>query len=465
MAAWKFSEQILRNETITVFNQGKMKRDFTFVNDTVRGIAACMHLEHTEPQLFNLGNHQAVETMYFLELIEKSLGKKAKVRFEDSKAEIAVTYANTTHAQEKLGFKAVTSIETGLDKFAEWFQARQVKTYQCESGCSLDRAFVAAGQQGPVMCGKSGWAEAAAKSRSVTEGCETVLYTFLSRVDHTSIQHPDLPAHCQIAFLVQGSGQADSVVAGGWTTVVVPVPSEPATFSEYAHIPRMAPWLLFAPSVRYAVGHDSRRVLSVSVADLLASLRDKDQDSGLSASILLLRNNRVSNLYEEARLSPGATHQVAAYREYELREGLSYENVFDPELVVFDLQDAAARDFACDWYREAQEWHPHNGSGQLAGVYVLARRMKETVAAVGTRVALKSQSASSSKPDSVTGHTSELSSTKPEWMPIAFRKDATAAAKVSYVRMLTDAHVFHPHKQRNRQHGVAEKERKRHFRH
>jgi hypothetical protein len=463
MAAWKFSEQILKNETITVYNQGKMKRDFTFVNDTIRGIAACMHLEHTEPEVFNLGNHQAVETMYFLELIEKSLGKKAKVRFEDSKAEIAVTYANTTHAYEKLGFKAVTSIETGLEKFAQWFQARQVKTIQCESGCSLDRAFVDAGQQGPAMCGKSGWAQAAEKTRAITKGCETVLYLFLSHADRTASQHADLPAHCQISFVVQANGQTDAVAAEGWTAVTVPVPPESSAFYEYAHIPRMAPWLLFAPSVRYAVGQDSRRVLSLSVADLLAG--SVGDGSGLSASILLLRNSRVSNLYEEAHLNLGATHQVAAYREYELREGLNYDNVFDPELVVFDLHNAVARDFACDWYREAQEWHPHNGSGQLAGAYVLARRMKETAEAAGDHLPqnVRQHLSSSGKPQPAAGQSAATAvSDAPEWIPVAYRKDA-AAAKVSYIRILP-GNVFHPHKQRLHQHAPSESQRKRRLR-
>jgi hypothetical protein len=470
MAAWKFSEQILKNETITVYNQGKMKRDFTFVNDTIRGIAACMHLEHTEPEIFNLGNHQAVETMYFLELIEKSLGKKAKVRFEDSKAEIAVTYANTTHAQEKLGFKAVTSIETGIEKFAEWFQARQVNTVQCESGCTLDRAFVDAGQQGPVMCSKSGWAEAAARSRAITAGCERVLYLFLSRNDHTAGHSTELPAHCQISFVVQSTGQPERAVVEGWTTVGVPVPADPGAFVQYAHISRMAPWLLFAPSVRYAVGQDSRRMLSLSVADLLASLLEGEkgrvnQDHGKTASILLLRNSRVSNLYEEARLSPDATHQVAAYREYEIREGLDYNNVFDPELVVFDLHDAAARDFACDWYREAQEWHPHNGSGQLAGAYVLARRMKEATEAVSHLLPVKVQPplAQPKKEAAAAAQSSVVVATGPEWIPVSFRKD-TEGAKVSYARMLAAAHVFHPHVQRTRPHTPSEKLHLRRFR-
>jgi hypothetical protein len=104
--------------------------------------------------------------------------------------------------------------------------------------------------------------------------------------------------------------------------------------------------------------------------------------SSLSASFLFLRNNRGAN--REAHLGNSSSsrypaHQAAAYREYEAREQLSY--VFGPELVVFNLRDAAARDFSCDLVPRGAECHPHGGSGQLAGTYVLARRMQETIEA------------------------------------------------------------------------------------
>jgi UDP-glucuronate 4-epimerase len=440
MAAWKFSEQILRNETITVYNQGRMKRGFTFVTDIVRGIAACLDLEHTEPEVFNLGNNKPVETMYFLELVEKSVGRKARVRFEDSKAEIAVSYANVTHANEKLGFKASTSIEEGLQKFAEWFRSRQVKTYQCESGCALDSAFAEAGAIGPSMCGVSAWAEAAAKSRTVTEGCETVIYTFLSHLKHR-VESPalnsELPAHCHVAYLAVNGGHEDhSVVVKGWTavTVTVKVPAEASVFTEYASIPRMAPWRLFAPSVRYAVGHDSRRALAMTVKQLLSLLQSSvpatGTDAPRKASVLMLRNARASNLYDEASLSASTGRQVAAYRQQQERDQLSYDNVFDPDLVVFDLHDEVARSFSCEWYREAQEWHPHGGSGQVAGSYVLARRWKEIAERTKSALPLSGADASAAE-----------NTARVEWLPVSAVKGPPA--RVGYVRLLSsDVPVF-----------------------
>lgn len=263
-----------------------------------------------------------------------------------------------------------------------------------------------------------------------------------------SVQKSGLPPHCQILFIVHNQGDQANAEreVEGWTSVAVQVPLMSRDFTEYGRIPRMSPWLLFAPTVRYAVGQDSRRVLSLSVADLLDFLRDKNNT--LTASVLMLRSSGTVNLPEEAALTagkfPNTAHQVAAYREYEQREQLSYDNVFDPELVVFDLQDAAARDFSCDWYREAQEWHPHGGSGHMAGVYVLARRLKEIATAAREHLSPQVRSALEK-------------STKSEWIPIAFRQDTTnELTKVSYLRLLENTHPFvspEHHKQQSKNQG------------
>jgi hypothetical protein len=138
---------------------------------------------------------------------------------------------------------------------------------------------------------------------------------------------------------------------------------------------------------------------------------------------MFIRNSRVSSLYEEARLAVNGqlpAHQVSAYAEYEKRENLNYDNVFDPSLVVFDLQDAAARDFSCEWYREAQEWSPWNGSSQLAGAFVIAKRAAQATAASGSK---------------------ELQRGQQEWIPISFNKQRMQ--KMSYVRILSvDQHAY-----------------------
>ena len=425
MAAWKFTEQILRNETITIFNEGKMKRDFTFVNDTVRGIAACLSYEHDAPEVFNLGYSKPVETMHFLRIIEKSLGKKAKLRFEESKAEIAVTFANTTLAEERLGFKAVVSLEDGMHQFTEWFRDRQKKTIQCESGCSLDRVFLAAGRQESSMCSTSAWATAATISRALTEGCEIVLYKFLTpssqlvTANDISNANATGPANCNIQFISHAKGEkVDATnVDNGWTTVLVEIPGhhELQRTYGYGHIPRIAPWMLFASSVRYAVGIHSRVKLATPLAEVVHLMRRPYNEA--PASVMLIRNSRVSSLYEEARLAVNGklpTHQVSAYAEYEKRENVNYDNVFDPSLVVFDLQDAAARDFSCEWYREAQEWFPWNGSSQLAGAYVIAKRAAEATAASGSE---------------------GLPHGQQEWIPISYNKQSLQ--KMSYVRILS----------------------------
>jgi hypothetical protein len=98
---------------------------------------------------------------------------------------------------------------------------------------------------------------------------------------------------------------------------------------------------------------------------------------------------------------------------------------------VFNLHDAAARDFCCDLVPRGAECHPHGGSGQLAGTYILARRMQETIEAAGDLVPVQLRS-----PQQLMG--------RAEWIPILFVNGTPA--KVSYVRLLSNTQVFMPHR-------------------
>lgn len=122
MSYFSFSEAILKGEPIHLFNQGKMARDFTYIDDVVRGtLAAIDYREGYE--LFNLGNHRPVELLHFVSLLEKELGKKAtKILGEPSPGEVETTFADISNAQEKLGFEPQVSLEEGLHHFVKWFR-------------------------------------------------------------------------------------------------------------------------------------------------------------------------------------------------------------------------------------------------------------------------------------------------------------------------------------------------------
>jgi UDP-glucuronate 4-epimerase len=121
MAYYSFTEAILANKPIHLFNQGKMSRDFTYIDDIVQGILAAIDLEG-EVELFNLGNHHPVPLLNFVEILEKLLRKRAIKIFEERSAgEVENTYADITDSERRLGFKPTTSLETGLTHFLNWY--------------------------------------------------------------------------------------------------------------------------------------------------------------------------------------------------------------------------------------------------------------------------------------------------------------------------------------------------------
>eukprot|EP00122_Pirum_gemmata_P000499 Pgem_evm1s441 len=119
MAAYAFTKKINEGETITVFNNGNMKRDFTFVTDIVDGIIRAMKLPLTQPEVFNLGNGSPVPVMEFVRVIEKLLNKTADIKYVDARTEVPITYADTSKAEKMLGYKSTTSVEEGMARYID----------------------------------------------------------------------------------------------------------------------------------------------------------------------------------------------------------------------------------------------------------------------------------------------------------------------------------------------------------
>lgn len=122
MAAFLFADAIARGEAIKVFNNGKMKRDFTYIDDIVDGIAKS--IEKSYPyEIFNLGHNHPVELEYFIGLVEKGMNKEAKKEYLPLQAgDVVATYADIEHTKEKLGWEPRISIEEGVEKFIEWYK-------------------------------------------------------------------------------------------------------------------------------------------------------------------------------------------------------------------------------------------------------------------------------------------------------------------------------------------------------
>lgn len=123
MAYFSFTEDILKDRSIKVFNYGKMKRDFTYIDDIVNGIVSA--LEKTKKlrhKVINLGNSNPVSLRYFIKCLEKKLNKKAIKEFLPlQKGDVLETYADLKLAKKNLGYKPTIKIDAGLSNFVDWY--------------------------------------------------------------------------------------------------------------------------------------------------------------------------------------------------------------------------------------------------------------------------------------------------------------------------------------------------------
>ena len=126
MAPWLFTEAILANQPIKVFNHGKMQRDFTYIDDIVEGIVRIQDvLPKTEIPytLFNIGNNQPIELSRFIAAIETATGKQAeRISLGMQPGDVERTYADTDRLEAAVGYKPKMDIETGMKNFVEWYK-------------------------------------------------------------------------------------------------------------------------------------------------------------------------------------------------------------------------------------------------------------------------------------------------------------------------------------------------------
>ncbi len=157
MALFLFTEAILAGKPIPVFNYGKMKRDFTYVDDIITGVVRVLdripqnHPEATETlfpspglavpyKVYNIGNNQPVELLRFIEILEDCLGKKAEKEFLPMQpGDVPATYADIEELEQDVGFRPSIPLEVGIPRFVSWYQ-------------SYYRPFSGNGQPGIAEC-------------------------------------------------------------------------------------------------------------------------------------------------------------------------------------------------------------------------------------------------------------------------------------------------------------------------
>ena len=122
MAYFIFTKKILAGETINVFNNGDMKREFTFIDDIISGTKSAINKNY-KCEIFNMGNSKNEKLMDLIKLIENALNKKAKIKFETMQpGDVKETYADIIESKEKLNFSPKVSIQEGIPKFVEWYK-------------------------------------------------------------------------------------------------------------------------------------------------------------------------------------------------------------------------------------------------------------------------------------------------------------------------------------------------------
>lgn len=122
LAIHKFFNSIVKGQPIPVFGDGSTSRDYTFVNDTVKGIEAAINYDQSDFEIINLGNHQTVTLAGLIEAIEKICGKKAIIdRQPEQPGDVPQTFANIAKAGKLLNYHPATDLETGLRAFYDWY--------------------------------------------------------------------------------------------------------------------------------------------------------------------------------------------------------------------------------------------------------------------------------------------------------------------------------------------------------
>jgi UDP-glucuronate 4-epimerase len=136
MTPWLFTDAILAGRPVTLFNNGEISRDFTYIDDIVDGVIRA--LDHPPPddgnekpggsygphRLYNIGNNRSEPLRRLVDLIEKATGRKATIELSPMQAgDVKDTFADIAAIQSDLGYRPTTPLEVGIPKFVEWFKA------------------------------------------------------------------------------------------------------------------------------------------------------------------------------------------------------------------------------------------------------------------------------------------------------------------------------------------------------
>jgi UDP-glucuronate 4-epimerase len=123
LAIHKFARLISAGQPVPIFGDGTTRRYYTYIDDIISGVVAAMNYDRSQFEVINLGESQTVELRRLVELLEQALGKKAMVDHQPPQlGDVPITYADVSKARQLLGYDPQTKIETGINRFVDWFK-------------------------------------------------------------------------------------------------------------------------------------------------------------------------------------------------------------------------------------------------------------------------------------------------------------------------------------------------------
>jgi UDP-glucuronate 4-epimerase len=135
MAMWIFTKALYEGQPLSIFNGGDMRRDFTYIDDIVRGVVACVDGPPADDgetkaggsrsphAIYNIGNHRSEELMRMVGLLEEATGRKAVIELKPMQpGDVKDTFADISAIQRDLGFEPSTTIDMGIPRFVDWFK-------------------------------------------------------------------------------------------------------------------------------------------------------------------------------------------------------------------------------------------------------------------------------------------------------------------------------------------------------
>lgn len=126
MAPWIFADRILRGEPLAIHNEGRIRRDFTYIDDIVAGVLAVHDNPGASPgaRLWNLGASRGEELLHVVGLFEKAIGRRAEIRLEPAQqGDVAETCADISATEAAFGWRPKTPVEEGVPRFVDWFRS------------------------------------------------------------------------------------------------------------------------------------------------------------------------------------------------------------------------------------------------------------------------------------------------------------------------------------------------------